>query len=155
MPLLGSALSRLGAQHAPPQNLWTSLGAGATIKEPLLMASASYSRGAAVVMGRLDGTGAFTGPSVNEKAILAGVRTGRSARFALAAVGIGRSRSTYRSSENTATYYPPRAVFAFQVQAQPGLDFTPLGIAIVGACGPSYTAYFGAVLTLDFGWFQP
>jgi hypothetical protein len=147
--LLLAVLSRHAeAQDVPPQSLWASLGAGGSAKGIVLMASASYSRGRAVVMGRGDMTGAIIGEAVEGKAILAGMRTGKGARFALAAVGIGRSRSMHRPSEGT------RTVLAFHVQGQPRFAWTPIGIALLGAAGPGDTSYLGAALTLDFGWFK-
>ena len=143
------------AQPAPAQSLWASLGAGGSGKGPVLTASALYSRGSAVVIGRRDiAGGSFGRPSVDSEAILVGGRTVNDSPFALAAVGIARARFTEHRSEARATRHPPRAALAFQIQARPGHDITPLGIAIVGVAGPGATSYVGAVLTLDLGWFR-
>jgi hypothetical protein len=111
------------------------------------MASASYSRGRAVVIGRLDDAGALMGPTVRYKSLLAGARTGKGRRFSLAAIGIGRSHPLYMPGEVSHT------VLTFQVQAQPDFAFTPLGMTILGAAGAGNTSYLGAALTLDLGWF--
>jgi hypothetical protein len=146
-------LSRAGGAQSPPaQSLWASVGLGGSAKGVATMASASYSRGPAVVIARRDFTGQFDGPDVNDKAILAGLRTGKDRRFALAAVGVARSRSTYRSGGGIATDQT-RTALAFQLQGQPDFDVSPLGFTILGQAGPASTSYLGAVLTLDLGWF--
>ena len=141
-----------GAQSPPVQGLWASLGVGGSAKGILLMGAASYSRGAIVFIARASGTEAFKGPSGDSRAILAGMR-GQSARFALAAIGIGRSRSWFRRSVHPEMNASSRTTLAFQFQVHPDFDVTPLGLCLLGEAGPGDSSYLGAVITLDLGSF--
>jgi hypothetical protein len=152
--LLAATLSRAaGAQSSPPQSLWASLGVGGAAKGIVLMGAASYSRRLAVAIGRVSSAGAVIGPYVGSKAILAGVYAGKDARFALAAIGVGRSRSMYRRDSAAGMNPPSQTTVAFQLQVHPDFDVTPLGLGILGEAGPGDSSYLGAVLTLDLGSF--
>jgi hypothetical protein len=151
--LLVTILPPAEAQSSPAQSLWASLGVGGAAKGMVLLGAASYSRGLAVASARVSWAGALIGPSVDSRALLAGVRTAKGPRFALAAIGIGRSRSKYTRDAATGTNPPSRTTFAFQLQVHPNFDVTPLGLAILGEAGTGDSSYLGAVITLDLGWF--
>lgn len=155
--LIGVMGSPVAAQTSasPPQRVWLSAGAGPADVGLALTASASYSRGPAVLIARLDGAGQWS-ETMSSKALLIGARTPKNSRFALAAMGIGRAGYTAISDNGVVMrHVPPRPVLVFELKAQTGLEVSQWGLSILGVVGPEPTRYIGAAVTLNLGWFGP
>jgi hypothetical protein len=148
--LVGLLASPVAAQR---QRLWGSVGLGPSDKGVGVMASASYSLGPALVVGRLDAAANFSGPAVDDRALLVGGRSSGSHGFVLAAIGISRARYTYLSSDVAPRREPPQTGVAFEVKGQGGSTFAQAGISMLGVIGPERARYVGFVLSLNVGWF--
>ena len=138
---------------SPPQALWASLGAGGSQNGIAVLASASYARGLALISARADAIGGWTGPAIDDKAILVGARSGAGSSFTQVAVGIGHARYTIKHSDTAPTRYPGQTVLAFDAKAQGGFEAVPVGIGVIGVLGRGDTRYVALVLTLELGTF--
>lgn len=111
------------------------------------------SHGVVLGMVRLTGSQAVFGPSVHDRALLAGARTRDDQRFVAAAVGIGEATPFESRFIGAQLGDSTRAVFAYDLSAHRAYRVAGLQLAISGVVGPTKTSYAALTFGVALGWF--